>query len=586
VAVQLPNGRNYFATATGAPGVGYRLYTYIPGTSTPKATYTTSSASVANTNPVVADARGEMVIYWDGSYDVVLKDSNDVVIWGPERLEDAAGNLGDRLADTISASNGDALVGVKSTATGAVGTTQHEVNERRRSVADWMSPAQIADAASRTNALDCTTAVQAAVTWCVANHAALEVPYRVRITTVNIDRAESPTYDEYFRIEGVSGGGFYTTSASPMFSSTLAFTTAPVTSLVKFVGIYFESSSNALGNFVLDNAKFLRTAFESCDFSKIRCLYAPTVYTQSIYFTNCNMRRWTGVFFDSDGGNYDLKVHNCLMEAGVEGFDLATPSGTSFTNNCIEGLTTGAAIRASNSQSLHIAGNYFEANNIDVVLNVGIQQGVSLVGNKMVASTGTYNVFWGQAINCVSVGNYSVLGTGLHNLQGNSQVSINDYSSTLVSNIAQYLRIPYNAPSIRVSATSSQGPFSSSTFTKVTFTQEDWDTNGNFSSSTFTPTVEGYYHYDTTVRINGTNISQIIVLAYKNGVAYKRLFDEQYATPISTPVMVSSSDMVAMNGSTDTLEIYVWVNGTNPTVSYVSGSISSSFAAHFVRNIN
>lgn len=113
MAVQLPNGRNYFATATGAPGVGYRLYTYVPGTSTPKDTYTTSAGSTPNTNPVVADARGEMVVYWDGAYDVVLRDSSDALIWGPERLDtDAATDeLLEQLASTASASDGANLVG-------------------------------------------------------------------------------------------------------------------------------------------------------------------------------------------------------------------------------------------------------------------------------------------------------------------------------------------------------------------------------------------------------------------------------------------------------------------------------------------
>ncbi len=111
MAIQLPNGRNYFEATGGGPGVGYRLYTYIPGTSTPKATYTTSVGNVPNTNPVVMDARGEAAIYWDGTYDVSLYTAADVLVWGPERLEDAAGNLRDDLASTASASNGAGLSG-------------------------------------------------------------------------------------------------------------------------------------------------------------------------------------------------------------------------------------------------------------------------------------------------------------------------------------------------------------------------------------------------------------------------------------------------------------------------------------------
>jgi hypothetical protein len=109
--------------------VGGKVYAYVAGTTTPKNTYTTSAASVANAHPVVLDSRGEAAIYWVGTYDVVLKDSAGVTIWGPERLADAAGNFAADLADSSSTSLGDALVAVKRTATGAVATTQHAWHE-------------------------------------------------------------------------------------------------------------------------------------------------------------------------------------------------------------------------------------------------------------------------------------------------------------------------------------------------------------------------------------------------------------------------------------------------------------------------
>lgn len=120
--VVLPNGRNYFATSTGAPLVGGRLYAFIPGTSTPKDTYTTSAGTTPNTHPVVMDARGEAAIYWDGAYDVVLRDSADVLIWGPERLEDAGDTLRTDLASNASASVGSGLVGHDHTLNYAAGT--------------------------------------------------------------------------------------------------------------------------------------------------------------------------------------------------------------------------------------------------------------------------------------------------------------------------------------------------------------------------------------------------------------------------------------------------------------------------------
>jgi hypothetical protein len=114
--VILPNGRNYFSTSLGAPLIGGRVYAFVPGTSTPKDTYTTSAASTPNTHPIVLDVRGEAAIYWTGDYDVVLKDSSDVLIWGPERLNqpETAGSTSTALADlasTTDAAKGAAMVG-------------------------------------------------------------------------------------------------------------------------------------------------------------------------------------------------------------------------------------------------------------------------------------------------------------------------------------------------------------------------------------------------------------------------------------------------------------------------------------------
>lgn len=71
------------ATTTGAPLVGGKLYSYIPGTSTPKATYSNKTLSAANTNPVVLNSRGEADVYIYGSTDLTLKDSDNNLVWGP-----------------------------------------------------------------------------------------------------------------------------------------------------------------------------------------------------------------------------------------------------------------------------------------------------------------------------------------------------------------------------------------------------------------------------------------------------------------------------------------------------------------------
>lgn len=67
------------------------------------------------------------------------------------------------LADTTDAAKGDAFVGVKSTMTATVGTTQHEVNNRRRSVFDFFTAQQRADVLAGTLSADVTTALQSAM---------------------------------------------------------------------------------------------------------------------------------------------------------------------------------------------------------------------------------------------------------------------------------------------------------------------------------------------------------------------------------------------------------------------------------------
>lgn len=144
--VLLPNGKQYYTTAAGLPGVGYKLYTYQAGTLIPKDTYTSSTGLSVNANPVIANARGEMTVYFTGSYDVYLRDSLDNPIWGPERVvePEATGTaaaldviLRADLANTADLAKGDALIGVKQPETGSVARTQHAKNAERLNLLDF-----------------------------------------------------------------------------------------------------------------------------------------------------------------------------------------------------------------------------------------------------------------------------------------------------------------------------------------------------------------------------------------------------------------------------------------------------------------
>lgn len=52
-----------FFTSAGVPAAGYKLHTYLAGTSTPVTTYTDVSLSSANLNPIVLDSAGRCTIF-------------------------------------------------------------------------------------------------------------------------------------------------------------------------------------------------------------------------------------------------------------------------------------------------------------------------------------------------------------------------------------------------------------------------------------------------------------------------------------------------------------------------------------------
>lgn len=87
-ATVLPQPIARFFTAAGAPLAGGKVYTYAAGTTTPMASYTDSTALVQNTNPVILDSTGSAPIWVSGAYKIVLEDSNNIVQWTADNIQD------------------------------------------------------------------------------------------------------------------------------------------------------------------------------------------------------------------------------------------------------------------------------------------------------------------------------------------------------------------------------------------------------------------------------------------------------------------------------------------------------------------
>jgi hypothetical protein len=119
MAVVTPTPKMQFLTASGAPLVGGRLYTYVAGTTTPQATFTDETGSTANTNPIILDSRGEANV-WLGaaSYKFRLADANDVEIWTVDYITAPTTSLSPVLSGNVTISTNSSGPALKITQTG------------------------------------------------------------------------------------------------------------------------------------------------------------------------------------------------------------------------------------------------------------------------------------------------------------------------------------------------------------------------------------------------------------------------------------------------------------------------------------
>lgn len=121
---------------------------------------------------------------------------------------------------------------------------------------------------------------------------------------------------------------------------------------------------------------------------------------------------------------------------------------------------------------------------------------------------------------------------------------------------------------------------STSAFTKILFQVEEYDTNSNFASSRFTPTVAGYYQVNAAANVAGGTTAETSIAVYKNGSNHKQGPDytissgAQYSQTIST--------LVYCNGSTDYIEIYLYVGTSGKSTG--TGEVSVWFNGAMIRS--
>lgn len=119
MAVLTPTPKTQFLTASGAPLVGGKVYTYTAGTTTPQATYTDSTGATPNANPTILDSRGEANIWLGAStYKIKLTDANDVEIWTVDNVSAPTAALSPVLSGNVTIDSNTPGPALKITQTG------------------------------------------------------------------------------------------------------------------------------------------------------------------------------------------------------------------------------------------------------------------------------------------------------------------------------------------------------------------------------------------------------------------------------------------------------------------------------------
>jgi len=230
--------------------------------------------------------------------------------------------------------------------------------------------------------------------------------------------------------------------------------------------------------------------------------------------------------------------------------------GNTPAENYASFLTETFTVSATTNYTLsHAVSN---ENDIRLVINGVVQQpgsgkAYTASGTTLTLTSATvsgdvmYAVYLGRALQTVNPPNASV---------GTSQLADSSVTSAKLGT--------KNTPAFEAYLSSTQS-ISDGTTTKVNIDTENFDTNSNFASNRFTPTVAGkYFIYGSTVGYAGA-VSDLVssqAMIYKNG-SYHAGGEENYNTNLIQRSYNTVSTIVDMNGSSDYVELYGYVNGSS-----------------------
>lgn len=208
----LPEPKQQFLNDIGAPLFAGKIFTYEAGTLTPKATYQDQALTIANMNPVIANARGEVVMYGSGSYRIVLQDLFGSTIYDRDNVEtaDAATLL---FKGELALPSGAGLIGWKQAFPSAKNRTVDSKLQDEVHFFDFITEAQRQEIISGATSTGFGALIQAAIdsvcpmigTGLNAGHLIFDQRYPIRVDTpLNITNSRAPgtRSRDFFRMSG------------------------------------------------------------------------------------------------------------------------------------------------------------------------------------------------------------------------------------------------------------------------------------------------------------------------------------------------------------------------------------------------
>jgi hypothetical protein len=306
-----------FFDNNGVPLAGGLIYTYVAGTTTPAATYTSSLGVTAHANPIVLDAAGRIATgeVWLTSgvdYKFLVKTSANVQLGSYDNLPsindftDANVAIYAALANTSNVALGDALIGFRQSnssgnLTGAVGRTVHQKLQEIVSVKDF--------GATGDGTTDDTAAIQLALN--AGQNGAVFFPtgtYKVSsaLTVNSFTHVFGSGYNAVIKTNN-STANIFNIGGPFVYISDISFDSSVTRTSGVFVDILSGANRFRIQNFWMTNA-FTGICIRNT---------SATVTIAQGQILNCTAATGTGIKVE---GGIDLTISDILMDNAAQTF--------------------------------------------------------------------------------------------------------------------------------------------------------------------------------------------------------------------------------------------------------------------------